>query len=310
MDDGGQMSPTIPHPRRTRPLAYLRAPVVAILCACATAWAGADAAWAASGSAHPAVGSVAPVAHAALGRRRTPTARSNCRRHKHNRRHLRGCRGRAAHRALHRRRISHARRSHAGRSHAAAQRVATPASSAPTITLGPPPQAAATIASVLATPCQNTNLTPEAGNVALVEAAALCLIDQERARNGELPLQPNAQLQQAAQTHSDDMVGEDYFSHVAPDGETPLARVEAAGYLTEPQAGYTVGENIAWGTLYLATPSAIVAAWIASPEHLANILEGAYRDTAIAVAPAVPPSLGHGQPGAVYTQEFGVVGGS
>jgi uncharacterized protein YkwD len=174
--------------------------------------------------------------------------------------------------------------------------------------VGPSPQTAATIASVLATPCQNTGLTPEAGDVALVEAATLCLINQERARHGELPLQPNGQLQQAARTHSDDMVREDYFNHVAPNGETPLARVQAAGYLPDPQAGYTIGENIAWGTLYLATPSAIVAAWIASPEHEANILEGAYRDTAIAVTPAAPPSLAHGQPGAVYTQEFGVVG--
>jgi uncharacterized protein YkwD len=73
--------------------------------------------------------------------------------------------------------------------------------------------------------------------------------------------------------------------------------------------GYTLGENIAWGTLSLATPSSIVAAWIASPEHLANILNGAYRDTAVGVAPAAPPSRAEGQRGAVYTQEFGVIQG-
>jgi uncharacterized protein YkwD len=166
---------------------------------------------------------------------------------------------------------------------------------------------ASVIANVLATACQNTELTPELGNLEQVETATLCLVNQERAREDELPLQVSAQLAQAAQKHSDEMAGEDYFAHIAPDGETPLERVEATGYIPNSQVGYTIGENIAWGTLYLATPSSIVAAWIASPEHLKNILDSAYRDTAIGVAPAAPPSLADGQPGAIYTQEFGVI---
>jgi hypothetical protein len=59
----------------------------------------------------------------------------------------------------------------------------------------------------------------------------------------------------------------------------------------------------------LSTPAAIVAAWIASPEHLENIRFSSYRDTAIGVVPAVPASLAEGQPGALYTQEFGVIVG-
>ena len=167
----------------------------------------------------------------------------------------------------------------------------------------------ATIASVLATPCQNTELRPEPGNLDEVEAATLCLVDQERARNDELPLRPNAQLWQAAQGHGERMLAEDYFAHVAPNGETPVDRIRASGYIPNAQVGYTVGENIAWATFSLAAPSAIVAAWIASPEHLANILNGSYRDTGISVLPAVPASLSGGQAGAVYTQEFGVIVG-
>jgi uncharacterized protein YkwD len=164
-----------------------------------------------------------------------------------------------------------------------------------------------TIASVLATPCENTELTPNPGNLEAIDAATLCLVNQERARNGELPLQPNTQLEQAAQGHSEEMVADDYFAHVAPSGLTPVARVEETGYLPNQQVGYTLGENIAWGTLQLSTPAAIVAAWIASPEHLANILYSPYRDTAIGVAPEAPASLSEGQPGAVYSQEFGVI---
>jgi uncharacterized protein YkwD len=150
---------------------------------------------------------------------------------------------------------------------------------------------------------------PAAGNLEQVQSATVCLVNQERARNNELPLQFNAKLARAAAGHSADMVGEDYFAHIAPDGETPLQRVEGTGYIPNSQVGYTLGENIAWGTLSLATPSSIVAAWIASPEHLANILNSAYRDTAVGVAPAAAPSRAEGQPGAVYTQEFGVIQG-
>jgi uncharacterized protein YkwD len=169
------------------------------------------------------------------------------------------------------------------------------------------PTTAQLIASVLATPCENANLTPEAGNLEQIRTATLCLVDQERARNNELPLQFNAHLEHSAQVHSEDMVSENYFSHIAPNGETPVNRVRAAGYIPNSQVGYTIGENIAWGTLYLSTPAAIVAAWIASPEHLANILDAEYAETAVGVAPAAPPSLANGQAGAVYTQEFGVI---
>jgi uncharacterized protein YkwD len=166
---------------------------------------------------------------------------------------------------------------------------------------------ASVLQSVLATPCANTELTPEAGNLEEIDAATLCLVNQERARNGEPPLQPNGALQEAARGHSEEMVSEDYFAHIAPSGLTPVGRAEETGYIPNRQVGYTLGENIAWGTLQLSMPSAIVAAWIASPKHLANILYGPYRDTAIGVAPEAPASLAEGQPGAVYSQEFGVI---
>lgn len=169
--------------------------------------------------------------------------------------------------------------------------------------------APASIASVLSTTCENTNLMPEAANLEAIRAATLCLINQERARHGERPLHLNADLQSAAQRHSEAMVSEDYFEHVSPDGETPLDRVMRSGYVPSSEVGYTLGENIAWATLGLATPHAIVASWIASPEHLANILEARYVDTGIGVDPQAPSSLAEDQQGAVYSEEFGVIEG-
>ncbi|MGA2164611.1 MAG: CAP domain-containing protein [Solirubrobacteraceae bacterium] len=155
--------------------------------------------------------------------------------------------------------------------------------------------------------CANANLTPTSGNVEQVRAAVLCLINQEREHHGEGALTPNAKLTRAAQAHSRDMANEDYFSHTAPNGETPLQRVRASGYLPNSQDGYVVGENIAWGTMWLATPQSIVSAWMASPGHRANILDGAYRETGIGVEPRPPASLAEGQPGALYTQDFGTI---
>jgi uncharacterized protein YkwD len=166
---------------------------------------------------------------------------------------------------------------------------------------------AATIAAVLATPCENTELTPEAGNIALVRAAVLCLINRKRAENSESPLKLNAALEQAAEGHCQELIADDYFAHVSPSGETPVDRIRDTGYIPSPSVGYVIGENLAWGTYQLSTPQAIVSAWIASPGHLANILEAQYTETGIGITPAVPASLAPGAPGATYAQEFGVI---
>jgi uncharacterized protein YkwD len=168
-------------------------------------------------------------------------------------------------------------------------------------------ETAATIATVLATPCQNTELTPNTADLPLVRAAVLCLVNRTRAEHGLEPLRTNAPLEAAAEDHCAELVSADYFAHVAPDGETPVDRIKQAGYIPGPEVGYVIGENLAWGTYTLSTPQAIVAAWIASPGHLANILEARYTETGIGITPSVPESLGEGNPGATYAQEFGVI---
>ncbi len=153
--------------------------------------------------------------------------------------------------------------------------------------------------------CHGTLLRPNGHDTAAIRSAVFCLVNRERLRRGEGPLSPNMRLRRAAQGHSESMSHGRYFDHVSPGGATPLQRMRAVGYISGRTHGYEVGENIGWGTLWKSTPRAIVAAWMASPGHRANILDGRFRDTAIGVAP-VPRSLSHGQPGAIYTQDFGV----
>ncbi|HEX5853685.1 MAG TPA: CAP domain-containing protein [Solirubrobacteraceae bacterium] len=157
--------------------------------------------------------------------------------------------------------------------------------------------------------CADAGLEPTPQNVERVRDATLCLINRERAAHGENPLRANQHLQQAAQDHTESMVVGNYFEHLGPGGQTPLQRMRAAGYIYSSQLGYSVGENIAWGTLWLGTPRSIVAAWMASPGHRANILDARYRDTGIGVSSHPPRSLAGGQGGGIYTQDFGVLVG-
>jgi len=155
--------------------------------------------------------------------------------------------------------------------------------------------------------CTNVNLIPTSEDLEAIRSATICLVNRERSLHGERPLQVSGRLMRAAQGHSENMVAEDYFSHYGPSGDTPTSRMRAAGYIYSSGVGYEIGENIAWGTLGLSTPKAIVEAWMHSPGHRENILDAHYRDTGMGVVAALPRSFGNGQPGAIYTQDFGAL---
>lgn len=153
--------------------------------------------------------------------------------------------------------------------------------------------------------CPNSQMRPTASDLPQIRLATLCLVNRERMSHGEGALSPNGKLQTAAQGHSEDMSKGDYFEHDGRHGDTPLSRMRAAGYIFSSHIGYAVGENIAWATLWLATPKAIVASWMASPGHRANILDATFRESGIGVSPHPLASLANGEPGAIYTQDFG-----
>ena len=191
---------------------------------------------------------------------------------------------------------------HAAREQARANRTRPANANAPTRAPATPQRrraataSAAAIAAVLATPCQNTSITPTAENQAH-DPRRGALPDQQRARR---TLAAAAHRQRAARSaaegHCAELVADDYFAHVSPSGETPVDRIKATGYIPNSTVGYVIGENLAWGTYSLSTPQAIVEAWVASPGHLANILESRYTETGIGITPAVPAVARRRQP--------------
>lgn len=142
------------------------------------------------------------------------------------------------------------------------------------------------------------------GTVAQAHAAILCLVNQQRAGHGLGGVQENPALDHASQRHTHDMVDHGYFAHVSPDAGDLVARLRSIGYIT-PSETWSVGENIAYGDGTLSTPAAIVGGWMQSPEHRANILNGAFSEMGVGVASSIPIADGSGLLGATYTTDFG-----
>ncbi len=101
------------------------------------------------------------------------------------------------------------------------------------------------------------------------------LTNEIRAEHGLDPLVLDESATEAAYEHSWDMDLRDFFDHVNPDGEHPIDRLARHGRV-EPW----VGENLARGH---ASPAEVVAAWMDSPDHRANLLYPWWTHVGIAV---------------------------
>jgi uncharacterized protein YkwD len=109
-----------------------------------------------------------------------------------------------------------------------------------------------------------------------LRTALLAGVNEERRAAGRPPLTADPRLDAAAQAHAEDMLARSYYAHRGPDGSTPRARVEAAGYT----AG-AVAENIAARHLSAAET---VAGWMASSDHRRNLLDPRFTSLGTGVA--------------------------
>lgn len=166
----------------------------------------------------------------------------------------------------------------------------------------PPPNPVAALA-----PCADATLVPDPTNLERVRVSVLCLANQERAKQGVGALTDNALLRTAADTKAADMVANDFFEHTSPAGVGFDTLLRQVGYVI-PGRAFDIAENLAWGQLGLATPEAIVAGWMGSPGHRANLLDPRFRESGLGVVAAVPRSDAGPLPvtsGATFAQEFG-----
>ncbi|KKS93185.1 MAG: hypothetical protein UW68_C0003G0023 [Candidatus Collierbacteria bacterium GW2011_GWB1_44_6] len=101
------------------------------------------------------------------------------------------------------------------------------------------------------------------------------LTNNQRLNTGLEILRQNPELDQAAAAKAADMFADNYWAHVSPSGTEPWYFVTNSGYKYQH-----AGENLARD---FSNPKDIVSAWMASPTHRKNLLDGRYRDIGVAV---------------------------
>jgi uncharacterized protein YkwD len=160
-------------------------------------------------------------------------------------------------------------------------------------------------ASSAAADCPDAELVPATDNLGRVNAAVLCLINQERTRIGLAALARSWRLDRSSLFHSAEMVQFHFLAHEAAGRPTLLARVRGYGYFKGASNGI-YAENVGAGPSSNGTARALMDAWMASPGHRANLLYPAFRDVGIAAVLAPPdPAFFAGYPSTVYTTDFG-----
>lgn len=157
----------------------------------------------------------------------------------------------------------------------------------------PSPGTSTPVTPVTPTPTTPTSPTPAPDSGTLTaantcglanfQADLMSLINQARATSqvcggtaypATAPLSWNSKLLDAAAGHSADMANQNYFSHTSLDGRTFDQRITAAGY-----AWSNIGENIAAGQ---SSVSSVMAGWMASPGHCANIMNNRFTEVGVA----------------------------
>jgi len=157
------------------------------------------------------------------------------------------------------------------------------------------------VSSAHASDCTGANLLPALASVPTAKAATLCLLNNERSARGLLPLSAEPELESAASSYAQTMVKGRFFGHVSPGGQTITERL--AAYVGS-EGDWATGENLAFGSNALATPSAIVKSWMTSDGHRENILSADFADAGIGIAGGTP-SGGLPALSATYVAAFG-----
>lgn len=126
----------------------------------------------------------------------------------------------------------------------------------------------------------NTEVVEEVSDFNLTddEKELLSLINAERNKNNLSNLEIDEALQNVARLKAQDLVQNNYFSHVSPTYGTPFDMLKNNGVSYK-----TASENIAGNS----SISAAVTSWLNSDSHKENILSNDYNYTGIAVVDSI-----------------------
>ena len=119
---------------------------------------------------------------------------------------------------------------------------------------------------------------PPARSLATIVDTVFLLTNRERTRASLTPLRRNPELARAAQLHAEQMAAAGKLAHDLPGARYPTlaSRLKLIGY-----AYRNVGENVAEG---YTSGAALMAGWMTSAPHRANILSPRYTETGVGMA--------------------------
>lgn len=131
---------------------------------------------------------------------------------------------------------------------------------------------------LLATPALASDITRE---------SVVAAMNDDRAQHHLPPLREDARLDAAAGDRMKDMEDQSYWAHESPDGRSPFVLLASRGY-----EYHWAGENLATG---FETTELLVAGWMESPGHRANILSPHFEDCGIAIIDGLTMRRGTGK---------------
>ncbi len=118
---------------------------------------------------------------------------------------------------------------------------------------------------------------PDADDPERLAQEVIARTNAVRAEHGLPPLKAQANLRDSAVWLAQDMAQHNYFDHTDRLGRSISPRLPDFGY----RDFHVIGENIAGGQ---RTPEQVVAGWMKSPGHRANILNRDFREIGVAYA--------------------------
>jgi len=129
-------------------------------------------------------------------------------------------------------------------------------------------------------PVSNTETINEVSNTNLTsdESELLSLINMERQKNNLSNLEIDESLQNVARLKAQDLVENNYFSHISPVYGTPFEMLKKHSI-----AYKTASENIAGNT----SVSSALDSWLKSEDHKKNILSNDYNYTGIGIVDSI-----------------------
>lgn len=142
-------------------------------------------------------------------------------------------------------------------------------------------------------------------NLPTLDRALLAAVNQFRVTHHLVPLRESARLDSSARQHSLEMGRFGYFGHSSADGTSFWRRIQHY-YGSGNYAYWSVGENLLWAARRVSAARAM-RMWIASPEHLRNLLTSQWRQIGVSAVHVVrAPGVFHSLGVTIITTDFGV----